>query len=202
MSNRKQLILILGGARSGKSNFAQALAEKLGRQVTFLATAQAGDEEMRRRIEAHRLARPAHWRTIEAPRRVAEALEAEAGRAEVVLLDCMALLIANLLLEGGEDATEEEACSLATAEVAALLKAFARGAADLIVVSNEVGLGVVPPYPLGRVYRDLLGRINQTLAAAADQVYWLVAGLPVEIKASGLAGAAMPRGEGKKDVEN
>lgn len=201
MSNRKQLILILGGARSGKSNFAQVLAEKMGRQVTFLATAQAGDEEMRRRIEAHRRARPAHWRTIEAPRRVAATLEAEAGRAEVVLLDCMALLIANLLLEGGEDATEEEACSRATAEVAALLKAFERGAANLIVVSNEVGLGVVPPYPLGRVYRDLLGRVNQTLAAAADQVYWLMAGLPVEIKASGLAGAASLPTERKDDVQ-
>ena len=182
-SSAKSLTLILGGARGGKSAFAQHLAAQKGERVTFLATAEAGDEEMRDRIEQHRASRPRHWQTIEIPSSVAEAMRA--ASSEVVLLDCLALLVSNLLCGVGEDCVAAEA--RVDREIGDLLAAYREGGASLIVVSNEVGMGVVPPYPLGRIYRDLLGRANAQLARAADRVYVMVAGLALEIKASGLA---------------
>ncbi len=179
---RKQLILLTGGARSGKSALAQSLAGKLGETVTFLATAEAGDEEMRIRIAQHRHARPSHWRTVELPVEVAAALRDDPGK--VVVLDCLALLVSNLLLL---DEDFDAAASRVEVEISELLGAYQAGRFTLLVVTNEVGLGVVPAYPLGRAYRDLLGRANAVLAAAADRVYWLVSGLALEIKASGLA---------------
>ena len=184
-SSAKSLTLILGGARGGKSAFAQALAARRSERVTFLATAEAGDEEMRARIEQHRVSRPGHWLTIESPSCVAEAASKAARQSEVILLDCLALLVSNLLLAEGEDYAAAEA--RVDRELADLLAAYQAGAASLIVVSNEVGMGVVPAYPLGRVYRDLLGRANAQLARAADEVYVMVAGLAMEIKASGIA---------------
>ena len=184
-SSAKSLTLILGGARGGKSAFAQALAARRSERVTFIATAEAGDEEMRARIAQHRMSRPGHWRTIESPSCVAEAASTAAGQSEVVLLDCLALLVSNLLLAAKEDYAAAEA--RVDRELGDLLAAYAAGPASLIVVSNEVGMGVVPAYPLGRVYRDLLGRANAQLARAADEVYVMVAGLAMEIKASGLA---------------
>ncbi|HUU54296.1 MAG TPA: bifunctional adenosylcobinamide kinase/adenosylcobinamide-phosphate guanylyltransferase [Armatimonadota bacterium] len=182
---RKQLCLVLGGVRSGKSAFALSLAERKGERVLFLATAEALDEEMRDRIERHRRDRPDHWRTVEAPAGAGETLRAEAGDADVVLLDCLGFLVANLMGEHTEDAAALEA--RVETEIDSLLAAYDAGTATLIVVSNEVGMGVVPPYPSGRVFRDALGRANQRLARAADRVYWMVAGMPVEVKASGLA---------------
>lgn len=179
------LAFILGGARSGKSRFAQQLAGRLGRRVTFVATAEAGDEEMRLRIEEHRRARPEHWRTVEMPLRAAEAVRTALSDSDVVVLDCLSLLVSNLLLDAGEDPAA--AAEAVEAEIGALVEACAAGAARTIIVSNEVGMGVVPAYPLGRVYRDLLGWANARVAKAAAEVYWMVAGLPVEIKASGLA---------------
>lgn len=197
---QKKLVLIMGGVRSGKSAFAQELAHRMGRRVTFLATARAQDEEMRRRIEEHRRARPAHWRTIEAPLNAARALREKSDGAEVVLLDCLTFLAANLLLDGDETRPQEVEARM-LAEVEGLLSAFDAGTASVIVVSNEVGTGVVPPYPVGRAYRDLLGRANQIIAGAADRVYWMLAGLPVEIKASGLAETALHCDEGECDGE-
>ncbi len=179
----KSLTLVLGGARSGKSSFAQILASRLGQRVTFLATAEPGDDEMRARIEEHRRIRPDHWRTVESPGGAAEAMPTAAAESDVVLLDCLALLVSNRLLAAGEDYTAAE--SRVEAEVEGIIRAYLTGQASLVIVSNEVGLGVVPAYELGRVYRDILGRANQRLARAADEVYWLVAGLAVEIKASG-----------------
>lgn len=180
----KELVLILGGARSGKSAYAERLARARGGTVLFVATATAGDEEMARRIAAHRAARPAEWRTIEAPVAVADQLGTSAGSvpAATVLLDCLTLLVSNLLL-AHEAAGEVEVARRVDAEIDALVGRFGEGAASWIVVSNEVGLGLVPPYPLGRLYRDLLGRANQRVAARADRVYLMVAGLPLEIKA-------------------
>jgi adenosylcobinamide kinase / adenosylcobinamide-phosphate guanylyltransferase len=185
--DQKRLILLLGGARSGKSTLAEQLAERLAPdgRVLYVATAQAGDDEMRERIVAHRSRRPAEWRTLEEPLRLAERLGAEVGDARVVLVDCATLWVTNLLLDAcgeSEDVppTVEASVLNATAD---LLNAYERGVATYVVVSNEVGLGLVPPYPLGRAYRDVLGRVNQRLAAAADEVYLLVAGLPVELKA-------------------
>jgi len=178
-----KLILILGGARSGKSTYAQNLALELGGgSVAYVATAEALDEEMRARIRAHQAERPDGWRTIEEPRQVAVRVAAEAGRVRVVLLDCLTVLTSNLILSLGETPEPKQAEALVLAEVEALIAGCRAGAATWILVSNEVGLGLVPPYPLGRLYRDLLGRANQRLAAAADEVVFLVAGLPMRLK--------------------
>jgi adenosylcobinamide kinase/adenosylcobinamide-phosphate guanylyltransferase len=185
----KQLCFVLGGVRSGKSAFALSLAARLGERVTFVATAEAGDDEMRERIEHHRERRPVDWGTVEAPLDVARAVAA--ADSDVVVVDCLGLLAANLMARA--QATGASADDLMQSQVAGLLDAYHRGSASVIVVSNEVGMGVVPPYPSGREFRDLLGRANQRVAQAADRVYWMLAGLPVEVKTSGLAEKVEPR---------
>ena len=178
----KTLTLVLGGARSGKSAYAQSLArERGGDDVLFVATAQALDDEMRARIEAHRRDRPAAWRTLEAPRRAGEAI-AQAEPRAIMLVDCLTLLVSNAVLALPESAGAQEAEKAALAEVEGLLAAYERGTASWIVISNEVGLGLVPPYPVGRAYRDALGRANQRLAAEADEVLLMVAGIPMQVK--------------------
>ncbi len=178
-----KLILILGGARSGKSALAETLARRLGRDaVLYVATAEAGDAEMAERIARHRTQRPPTWRTLEQSLDIAPAILEQAGAASVILLDCMTLLASNVVLAAGDDGDAAE--TRLQQEVDALLAAIHQLDATVIVVSNEVGLGLVPPYPLGRVYRDALGRANQRLARAADHVYFLVAGLPMTIKGS------------------
>ena len=186
------LTLILGGARSGKSDYAEALVSRLGSHVLYVATAEAGDEEMAARIAAHQARRPADWTTLEAPLGVSAALHGhpEAADADVVLLDCLTLLVSNVILSGGPDVPDpdvETAWEWVRAEVAGLLEAQRSLGLDLVVVSNEVGWGVVPSYSLGRTYRDCLGWANQALARAADRVILLVAGLPVDLKALPLA---------------
>jgi adenosylcobinamide kinase/adenosylcobinamide-phosphate guanylyltransferase len=180
---RGQLCLVLGGARSGKSAFALHLAARSGGRVAVIATGQACDEEMRARIERHRRERPSEWLTIEAPTRVGAAVRRAAEQVDVVLVDCVGFLVANLMGHGEELSRHvEERVDKEIQDIVA-----AAGDRACILVSNDVGAGVVPPYPSGRLFRDLLGRANQALARAADQVYWMVAGLPVEVKASGLA---------------
>jgi adenosylcobinamide kinase/adenosylcobinamide-phosphate guanylyltransferase len=181
------LTLILGGARSGKSTYAQETARRLGGQVLYVATAQASDEEMSARIAAHRAERPAGWTTLEAPVNVGEAIRDAARSAggpgpDVILLDCVTLLANNALLALPEPLTTEAAEAALLSEVESLLSVAAASGAAWFIVSNEVGLGLVPPYPLGRVYRDALGRANQRLAAAADTVLLMVAGLPMVVK--------------------
>jgi adenosylcobinamide kinase/adenosylcobinamide-phosphate guanylyltransferase len=188
-ARRKELVLVLGGVRSGKSAFALSLAAQLGERVTFVATAEPGDQEMRERIERHRQCRPDAWGTVEAPLDVARAVAA--ADSDVVVIDCLGLLAANLMARA--QATGASADDLMESQVAGLLDAYHRGRASVIVVSNEVGMGVVPPYPSGREFRDLLGRANQCVARAADRVYWMLAGLPVEVKASGLAAKVEPQ---------
>lgn len=176
-----QLVLIVGGARSGKSRFAQQLAERLGRNVLFVATAEAGDSEMAQRIALHRAERPSHWETLEQPLKLGAALAELPERCEIVLIDCLTLLISNVLLACGDNTDILNAQPKAEAEIEALLAAIERRTGVVIVVSGEVGMGLVPDNPLGRLYRDLLGRANQALAARADKVYLMVAGLAVEI---------------------
>ena len=170
---------MLGGARSGKSRFAQELAAASGCEVTFVATASPGDEEMARRIEAHRRVRPAEWCTVEAEFDAARAISrAKSGSA--VLLDCLSLLVSNLLLRD-ENAADDEVENQLLAEVGAIFDASER-LELLVVVSNETGQGVVPPTPLGRRYRDVLGTANQRAAGRSGTVYLMVAGIPVKIK--------------------
>jgi adenosylcobinamide kinase / adenosylcobinamide-phosphate guanylyltransferase len=167
------LIFVTGGARSGKSTFALNLARDTQEPVTFIATAQAFDAEMTERITKHQLERPQAWMTIEAPTDVQTALEHVKSR--VVILDCLSLLVSNLMLENFSEPEILERIQKAL-EIAA-----ARGL-KLIVVSNEVGSGIVPEYPLGRLFRDVLGRANQTVAAASSEAYLLVSGLSLRLK--------------------
>ena len=189
MAAHRQLVLVLGGARSGKSAYAEgratALAGPDGRML-YVATAEALDDEMARRIARHRASRPSSWRTVEEPRDPAAAIRARAHDIRVVLLDCITLWLSNLLsaLPVQDDGAPDEAAAeeAVDAGVTDLLAAYQAGTADLVLVSNEVGLGIVPAYPLGRLYRDLLGRVNIRLAAAADEVVLMVAGIPLRVK--------------------
>jgi adenosylcobinamide kinase/adenosylcobinamide-phosphate guanylyltransferase len=178
----KKLTLILGGARSGKSSYAQALAEQNPGKVLYVATATAGDEEMAQRITAHRLSRPAHWGTLEAPLQVGAAVQAWSEPPDLVVLDCLTLLANNVLFSLPEEVCEADYQAALDAEVRGIVSAWQNGQADWIIVSNEVGLGLVPPYPMGRMYRDVLGKANQRLAQAATQVLFMVAGLPMTVK--------------------
>ena len=191
-----RLIVILGGARSGKSAFAERLAASRGESVAFIATATAGDDEMRERIAHHRASRPKGWHTLEEPLDLARAVRQAAALADVLLLDCVTLWLGNVLLqESGQQEKDDEGevefhptgklfDESASKEIEALLAAMKSLGPNkiLIVVTNEVGLGIVPAYPLGRLYRDTLGYVNQRLADAADRVYLMVAGLAVDIK--------------------
>jgi adenosylcobinamide kinase/adenosylcobinamide-phosphate guanylyltransferase len=183
-----RLTLLLGGARSGKSRTAEKMAKSLGERVLYVATAEAKDEEMRARIEAHRSKRPATWRTIEVASSVGSAVQRALveSEADVVLLDCLTMLLSNVILEGLPNAEVEKldvtaARARVSAEVDALLTSFRSCDVPWIIVSNEVGCGVVPATDLGRSYRDLLGWANQRMAEAADSVYLMVAGLPVNV---------------------
>jgi adenosylcobinamide kinase/adenosylcobinamide-phosphate guanylyltransferase len=182
-----RLTLVTGGAQSGKSRFAERLARDGRQPVLYLATAEAGDDEMRARIAEHRRRRPPDWQTVEARRDVGHALAAVGTWPGTVLLDDLGLLVTNRLLDlcGEAEPTSETVRALdaaLAAEIDALRAARAAGGWDLVVVTNEVGLGIVPATPLGRLFRDALGRANQALAADADAVYLLVAGLPVRVK--------------------
>ena len=170
-----KLILVLGGARAGKSTFAMRLANEYAGEgsVTFIATAQALDDDMAQRIARHREERPAHWSTIEEPYHLDSAL-ITAPDSSVVLIDCLTLFVSNWLLRS-DDQTLPEISKRFLATVSCQTR-------TVICVSNEVGLGIVPETPLGRTFRDLLGRVNQQFAAAADEVYLLVAGLPLRLK--------------------
>jgi len=178
--------LIIGGARSGKSNFAQELARKLGVQVLFVATAEAGDQEMRQRIEEHRKGRPLDWRTLEATCHVGHRIEQEIGNAQAVIVDCITLLLSNIFgLHSAQTLEQIEESVLegrVAAEINELVECMRKVDASFIIVSNEVGLGLVPVSRVGRLYRDLLGKANQMLAQCVDEVYVMAAGLPIKIK--------------------
>jgi adenosylcobinamide kinase/adenosylcobinamide-phosphate guanylyltransferase len=196
MTERKgRLILVLGGARSGKSGFAQSRAAELERaekrRVVYIATAAAGDEEMRRRIETHRASRPADWKTVEEPLRVSAAIDKHCAGRTAVIVDCLTLLVSNMAVKRcagrpeaetippGEESEVQAAVDAETDRIVETARAMDCAA---IIVSNEVGLGVVPPSPLGRLFRDVAGRANQRLARESDEVYFMVAGIPQRIK--------------------
>lgn len=163
--------LVLGGARSGKSRHAQALAEATGRRRTYLATAEARDEEMAARIAQHQAERGEGWQTLEAPLDMPEALGAVA-ESDVVLVDCLTLWLTNVMLGDRDVDTETEA----------LVAALVAARQPVILVSNEVGLGLVPETPLGRAFRDAQGRLNQRMAEVVAEVRFVAAGLPLVLK--------------------
>lgn len=179
-----KLTLILGGARSGKSTYAEKLAARGGGSVTYIATAQALDEEMDERIRAHQGKRHESWLTLEIPQAIGKRLLENPPVSDIVLLDCLTLLVSNLSMQAAPDVDhpdEKAVAALVQAEIDQLLEAIAAGRGEWIVVSNEVGLGLVPPFPLGRIYRDWLGWANQKMAQAADEVIFMIAGIPMRL---------------------
>jgi adenosylcobinamide kinase/adenosylcobinamide-phosphate guanylyltransferase len=175
-------ILITGGARSGKSRLAAELAAKAGGMVLFVATAEAGDDEMKRRIEAHRKARPKDWKTLEATTHIGDRIAENIGGAKTVIIDCITLLVSNIFGEQGGKARAAALEKAVTAEINELLECIKKTKADFIIVTNEVGLGIIPGDRISRLYRDLLGKVNQTLAEHVNEVYFMVAGIPVVVK--------------------
>ncbi|GAC1624069.1 MAG: bifunctional adenosylcobinamide kinase/adenosylcobinamide-phosphate guanylyltransferase [Ktedonobacteraceae bacterium] len=184
------LVLIVGGARSGKSTFAEQLASTSGKRVAFIATATASDADMGDRIARHRASRPPEWTTIEEPLDLLAAVQEASRIGDVLLLDCMTLWLSNWMGQYGSIDEEDDvklkdtytASALAAIEaLLTTLKTLEPGQ-TLIIVTNEVGLGIIPMHPLSRVYRDLLGWINQRIARDADRVYLMVAGLAVDMK--------------------
>jgi adenosylcobinamide kinase/adenosylcobinamide-phosphate guanylyltransferase len=182
----KQLTLLLGGARSGKSSLAQQMGQQSGQSVLFVATAAALDAEMAARISAHRAARPSGWQTLEAQSEVGRAIRQQEHSYDFLVLDCITLLVSNCLVALPENTPAAESHALIVTEIEELIAAYAASSAEWIIVSNEVGMGLVPPYPLGRVYRDELGYANQRLTQAAGRVALLVAGLPLWLKGAGV----------------
>jgi adenosylcobinamide kinase / adenosylcobinamide-phosphate guanylyltransferase len=181
--------LILGGARSGKTAHAIALAKSLATErnaaVTYVATAQPLDEEMQHRIALHRAERPATWRTLEAPARLAQALVAQDTRG-ILVIDCMTLWLSNALLQDFRDDSPTAALPTWDAERAGFMQWLDGMRGDVLLISNEVGAGIVPLAPLSRRFQDEQGRLNQALAARCEQVTLVVAGIPVTIKAAAL----------------
>lgn len=191
------LTLITGGARSGKSTFAEELTKKMARWkygtpdkgVLYIATAVPFDEEMQERIRRHQLQRPNSWRTVEQFEGLQEVIRT--AQEQVILLDCVTVMISNLLFAGGlgDEPELEQVQRLEqsiTLEIRSMLEAIQiRDECEVIVVTNELGMGLVPAYPLGRIFRDIAGRVNQQIAAASDAVYLVVSGIPVLIKGEG-----------------
>jgi adenosylcobinamide kinase / adenosylcobinamide-phosphate guanylyltransferase len=175
-------VLILGGARSGKSRLAVEMAQKRGGDVLFVATAEAGDEEMAKRIAAHKKSRPANWKTLEAQAHIGNLIIQDASPVKTIIIDCITLLVNNIFGQCGENADAARIEKAVESEIKELIACIDKSKAQFIVVSNEVGLGIIPADSVSRLYRDILGRANQMLAASVDEVYLLVAGIPVAIK--------------------
>jgi adenosylcobinamide kinase/adenosylcobinamide-phosphate guanylyltransferase len=174
MDQARTVMLVLGGVRSGKSRYAQAQASRFDR-VTFVATARRSDAEMRRKIAAHRRERPRDWKTVEAQRNLDQVILREGASADLLLVDCLTTYCGGLLSARGVAPAERK-------HLASVIDAIATTRASVFLVSNEVGSGVVPAFKSGRLYRDLLGEVNQQVARVASHVVLLVAGLPVTIK--------------------
>lgn len=170
-----EIILITGGARSGKSKFALELASNLSSQITFIATASSSDSEMEERISLHRKSRPSHWKTVEEKKDVATVLSQINSPQNVAVIDCLTLLISNLLLDGKKEAQILKQIKKIAEEGTTCNKAT-------IVVSNQVGWGIVPSTKLGREFRDIAGRADQIISSKASKVYLLVAGVPWKLK--------------------
>lgn len=186
LASAAMIELVIGGARSGKSAWAEGRARESGLPVTYVATARAEDGEMARRVAHHRARRPAHWKLMEAPLALADALRQCTADDGCVIVDCLTLWLANLFYAGRAAAQAEAGealdCPLLGAETGALLQALPTLPGRVILVSNEVGSGIVPMHPVSRVFADEQGRLNQRVAALANRVTLTVAGLPLTLK--------------------
>ena len=183
MSEKKdpdsRIIFITGGARSGKSNYAQQMATEMGCDVLFIATAEPLDDEMRDRIRNHRLSRPEHWKTMELPCNLAQELKNIPVIPQTVIIDCITLLVSNLIQQ---DKPANELEKIAASEISGLINYIESTSSVFIIVTNEVGLGLVPDNKIARDYRDILGKVNQLIARSADEVYYMISGIPQRIK--------------------
>jgi adenosylcobinamide kinase/adenosylcobinamide-phosphate guanylyltransferase len=173
---RQGVVLVLGGARSGKSFFAERLAAESGLERIYVATAEPDDAEMAARIIEHRARRGAAWRVVEEPHRLEEVIGREAGEGKAIVVDCLTLWLSNLMLTGAD----------VEARTRVFCDAIGRVPGLIVLVSNEVGLGIVPDNPLARRFRDAQGRLNQAVAAVADRVVLMAAGLPIVLKGAPL----------------
>jgi adenosylcobinamide kinase/adenosylcobinamide-phosphate guanylyltransferase len=171
----KEVTLVLGGCKSGKSNHALALAETYGLRQLFMATCVPYDDEMKERVARHKEERSNNWKTLDVPLELCETIAAHGNEGNVLLVDCLTLWISNLLMEF-EDRDRAER------QVDRLVAALDLVSCPVVLVSNEVGAGIVPENKLARLFRDIAGTANQKIAAAADRVVWMVAGLPVGVK--------------------
>ncbi len=179
--------VLLGGARSGKSAYAEALATASGQEVVYLATARASDAEMRARVDHHRQRRPAHWHTVEEPQALGAALREWSAPGRLVLVDCLTLWLSNLMFDDAADYPEVGKLTLPPRfeqQRSAFLQALAEVKGDVILVSNEVGMGIVPLGAVSRRFADEAGRLNQAVARQCEQAVMLVAGLPLTLKGS------------------
>jgi len=196
--------LVLGGARSGKSRWAEQLARRGGGPVLYVATAQPGDPEMADRIASHQANRPADWQTLEVTDNLLVGVRERAEPGTTILVDCLTLWVSNVILAriapypdaGAVTPAEWRTIeSTLVAEATDLAEHARKASLRLILVSNEVGLGLVPVYPLGRSYRDILGRVNSALAERADSVVLMIAGLPLDLRRFSLALSEVTNGE-------
>ncbi len=181
------MILITGGARSGKSRHGERLVQGMAERVLYIATSMIFDDEMAERIKHHQLSRPAHWRTVEAWRDVPAVITPQNDPQEAILLECITTLISNLLFDFVGDTPEESWDYVAIeahidAHITQLLAACAACPSPVVLVTNEVGMGIVPENRLARHFRDIAGRVNQRLAEQAEQVWLVVSGIGVKIK--------------------
>lgn len=177
-----KIILVTGGARSGKSLFAESYAKKIGTKIAYIATAQIFDEEMRDRIELHKKRRPESWRTFEAPLDAEEAMKKAVASSDTVLFDCLTIYTSNMLLNYSEQRNQAALYDRIMKKIDLLLESAVSSSAVVIFVTNEVGQGIVPDNALARQYRDIAGIVNQKVAARAEEVYLSVSGIAVDIK--------------------
>jgi len=178
MPSRGKLVFVTGAARSGKSFFAEKMAAELEGKVTYIATCVPGDDEMRGRVARHQARRPLNWQTIEEDLNPARVIKEFDEPGHIFLLDCLTLLVSNLMLQPNIELSEEQIVE----KISELAKVSYESAAHVIIVSNEVGWGIVPGDPLSRLYRDIIGRANQKIASRADEAYLTIAGIPIELK--------------------
>ena len=179
-----RLVLVTGGARSGKSSFAERFVAAHGTKIAYIATAQIFDDEMRYRVKLHRERRPSDWQTYEAPFAAENAIAEAAETHDTLLFDCLTVYLSNLLCQLPEEQLRDEAAVYRLAQDAAakLIAAAQASGALCVFVTNEVGAGIVPETALARLYRDIAGLTNQAFARAAEAVYLTISGIPVEIK--------------------